>query len=263
MGVKLFVDCSRGFSTDMFVGALLDMSGDHKRILQNLQDKIGKNMLLSADYAKSYDRGGIIFKSFAADFSNIHINSHSTLNDVFEFIEVSGFSDDIKTDAKAIYSELASAEAEVHGAEDVFKVHFHEVGQKRAVANILCACDIIKMLNVESLAFLPINTGYGKVSCAHGEVNVPAPATAVLLRSVPHFYDEKIKGELCGPTGAAFAKYYASEFIKKEDYQRREFKSLDHDRIFMGTGLGTKDIGVANGVIVTAYSDANYIYLKY
>ena len=56
-----------------------------------------------------------------------------------------------------------------------------------------------------------LNLGSGTVKCAHGEMPVPAPATAKLLEGVPVFSRGEPM-ERTTPTGAALARVFASEF---------------------------------------------------
>lgn len=249
MKKSLFIDCSLGLASDMLVAALLDISDDKDEILHELQVKICNNMTLSADYANSYERQGLVFKAMSDDFICGHGHSehcHSSLLDVLNFIDGTQFSVSVKDSAKAVYDVIATAEAKVHGAtKDT--VHFHEVGQKRAIACIVCACALFEKLAADEIVFSHINTGYGTVQCAHGEVSVPAPATAVILEGIPHFYNGDIAPcELCTPSGVALVKHFASSFIESKDMQKR---LSDSDILASGVGLGRRDIGVANGII--------------
>lgn len=261
----LYVDCTRGLASDMLVASLADSFKDKDRILRELQDNIKNNMTLTLDPAKSYEREGLLFsaKDNAYDcHNNCGQNScgqgdenrhgyhvHGTLADVYEFIDNTAFSDEVKNSAKGVYELIAEAEAEVHGGS-ADTVHFHEVGQKRAIACIVCACELIEASSAEKIVLSPINTGYGKVVCAHGEVDVPAPATKILLRGIPSFYESGLSGELCTPTGVALAKYFASDFVADKD--RFEALALSDP---CGIGLGSRDIGRANGVRVFAAED--------
>ena len=187
----LLIDCTRGLASDMLVASLLDCCDDKHEVLHELQLKIRNNMVLCADCAKSYEREGLSF--MLVDYAFVHgghhssSHHHSSLSDVHEFIDGTGFSRFVKDNAKRVYDIIAAAEATVHGAT-VDTVHFHEVGQKRAIACIVCACALFKKLSADEILFSHINTGYGSVMCAHGEVSVPAPATAVILEGIPNFY---------------------------------------------------------------------------
>ena len=65
----------------------------------------------------------------------------------------------------------------------------------------------------ESMQFIcsPLNVGGGTVTCAHGVMPVPAPATLELLQGAP-IYSGEIQKELVTPTGAAIVKVLVSSF---------------------------------------------------
>lgn len=237
----LYVDCSRGLACDMLCGALLGLFEDKSAILQEMQDNLPKNISLSADCAKSYDRNGLLFCIRDVDWKLCSHGHGTSFCEVKDKILQTSFSSEIKARALEVYGIIAKAECSVHG-EDIEHIHFHEVGQNRAIYGIVCACFLfekaLKLLDVERVVFSPINIGFGKTVCAHGEVDVPAPATKQILKTgIPHFFNG-IYGELCTPSGCALAKCFA------DGYAEQNALSAERESI----GLGTKDIGVANGV---------------
>ena len=64
----------------------------------------------------------------------------------------------------------------------------------------------------ERLTCGPVNVGSGQVKTAHGELPVPAPATAELLRGIPIYGGPG--GELTTPTGAVLLAELVDEFIE-------------------------------------------------
>lgn len=114
-------------------------------------------------------------------------------------------------DACAIYDILAQAEAHVHGVP-VEQTHFHEVGNAEAVRNVLAICLAMNRLMPAKVTATPVQTGSGKVQCAHGLLDIPAPATAAILaRGIPTCA-EKVEGEQCTPTSAAIIAHFVEEF---------------------------------------------------
>ena len=136
---------------------------------------------------------------------------HHGIVEVRKTIAALRVSEPIKEDMLAIYEILAAAEAQVHGCA-VDETHFHEVGNGEAIFNTLMTCVAIRHLHPEMITATPVQTGSGQVECAHGLMDIPAPATAAILATGIPTCDEKLEGELCTPTSAAIIKHYVQEF---------------------------------------------------
>ena len=107
----------------------------------------------------------------------------------------------VRERALAVFARLAEAEGTVHG-RPADTVHFHEVGGEDAIGDVVGTCAALVDLGVDALTVSPLPAGGGTVRAAHGELPVPAPAVAVLLRG----YDVvpgPVAAELVTPTGAA------------------------------------------------------------
>ena len=117
----------------------------------------------------------------------------------------------VKDDLSAVYEILAAAEAQVHECA-VDDTHFHEVGEGTAIVNALMICLAISYLNPDYIMATPVQTGSGKIECAHGLMDIPAPATAAILATGIPTCEEKLEGELCTPTSAAIIKHFVKEF---------------------------------------------------
>ena len=117
----------------------------------------------------------------------------------------------VKEDLLAVYEILAQAEAQVHGCT-VDETHFHEVGNGEAIFNTLLICLAISCLHPDYILASPVQTGSGQIECAHGLMDIPAPATAAILATGIPTCAEKLEGELCTPTSAAIIKHFVQEF---------------------------------------------------
>ena len=117
----------------------------------------------------------------------------------------------VKEHLHAVYEILAQAEAQVHECA-VDETHFHEVGNGEAIFNTLITCLAIEKLHPSYIMATPVQTGSGQIECAHGLMDVPAPATAAILAQGIPTCEEKLEGELCTPTSAAIIKHYVQEF---------------------------------------------------
>jgi len=110
-----------------------------------------------------------------------------------------------KQHAFEILHLLAQAEAKVHGV-GIEEVHFHELADWDSLMDVVAVGAIVGMLPGAqwSASILPL--GGGRVNTAHGQLPVPAPATAELLMGYPWF-DDGVKGERITPTGGAILRY--------------------------------------------------------
>lgn len=166
-----------------------------------------------------------------------HSNSHNSLHEIGHLIEHLNISAAAKKNAIEVYKQIAEAESHVHGVP-AEQIHFHEVGELDAIADIVGVCMLIDELAPEHIIASPVNVGSGHVRCAHGILPVPAPATAYILQGTPVYSDNIVSGELCTPTGAALLKHFAKDFSK--------MPLMTVDKI--GYGMGRKDFEKANCV---------------
>jgi hypothetical protein len=161
-------------------------------------------------------------------------HEHHGLCDVEQIVSHLDIPEKVRADVLAVYRLIAEAESKVHG-KPVTEIHFHEVGTRDAIADVTAVCLLFWELNPARVAASPVHVGCGQVTCAHGILPVPAPATAWLLRGIPT-YGGQIRGELCTPTGAALLKYFVDEFGSQPP--------MRVDKI--GYGCGKKDFAQAN-----------------
>ena len=137
-------------------------------------------------------------------------------------------SDRVRHKALAVLEALTLAEAEAHGIAPE-EVHFHEVGAVDTLVDILGACWALDQLGVERVTACALPWFGGSITCAHGEIPLPAPATANLMRGLP-VYPTDAKTELVTPTGAALARVLVDEFVEGPEGRL----------LAMGTGYGAR-----------------------
>ena len=145
--------------------------------------------------------------------------------------------DNVRAHFREVYKLIGKAESKAHGVP-VKQVHFHEVAEADAVADISAVCFLMEMIKPDLVVASPINVGSGQVRCMHGIVPVPAPATANILKGVP-IYSNGISGELCTPTGAALIRHFADSFGNLPEMKVSK----------IGYGMGKKDFEAANCVV--------------
>ncbi|HLH00032.1 MAG TPA: nickel pincer cofactor biosynthesis protein LarC [Bryobacteraceae bacterium] len=218
-----YLDAFSGISGDMTVGALVDAGVDAVALT---------GLLRSLDTGAKFrfektTRRGIAATKFHVEAGEA--KKHRHLADILDLIGNSRLSARAKANASAVIERLGEAEAKVH-AIDVERVHFHEVGAVDSICDIAGSCAAFDLLGVESIHCSPLNVGSGIVRCEHGELPVPAPATAELMRGKP-IYARGPCVELTTPTGAAIASALAADFGPLPPMRM----------IATGYGAGTKD----------------------
>ena len=135
---------------------------------------------------------------------------HRSLSAILEIFDKSQLTDSVRSNASAIFRKLGEAEASVHDVP-LDKIHFHEVGALDAIVDIVGACIGCEALGIQKFSCSPLNVGGGTAKMAHGNLPVPAPATANLLQGKPT-YSNGVQRELVTPTGAAIVATLCDTF---------------------------------------------------
>lgn len=150
-------------------------------------------------------------------------------------IKKSGLPSEVQERAVRCFEVLGEAEASIHGTT-IEKIHFHEVGARDSIADIVATCFCVCELGVKDVWVSPVNVGNGWVNCQHGKLPVPAPATAALLRGYPVFSLPETVGELTTPTGAALLRGFDAKpgMPPHMAYQK------------IGYGAGSKELSFPN-----------------
>jgi len=192
-----YFDCFAGAAGDMIVGALLDAGADFAAI-ERAVGRLGiERISLSAEKVSRKGLAGTLFR-VAVDRTP---QPQRHLSDIVSLIDAADLPGAAGERTKAIFRKLAEAEAAVHQT-DIESVHFHEVGAVDSIVDIVATCVALEVLGVERVECSPMTLGRGTVTCEHGELPAPAPATARLLVGVPTVWGE-IAGEATTPTAAA------------------------------------------------------------
>ena len=134
----------------------------------------------------------------------------------------------VKKRALAIFARLAEAEAEVHGMAPA-DVAFHEVGAVDSIVDIVGVAIGLEALGITRLTCSPLPLGRGFVTCQHGRIPIPAPATLELLRGLP-IESSDLKFELVTPTGAAIVAALVDDFCTLPSFRLQR----------VGYGAGTR-----------------------
>jgi len=234
--VVAYFDCFSGIAGDMILGALID-AGLEVSVLKKELQKIDISGYKIRTQKISYNN--IAGTDVNIDIEETHVHRH--LSDINHLIEQSRLDAEIKKLSKKIFYNLAKAESKVHDIA-IEEVHFHEVGAVDAIIDIVGSVIGIKKLGITKIYCSPLPMSKGFVSCAHGILPIPAPATVELVKGIPVYSDER-KQELVTPTGAAIITTVADQFgnipmmkVNKIGYGSGKIKS-DYPnllRVFLG-----------------------------
>jgi uncharacterized protein (TIGR00299 family) protein len=199
------LDCGSGISGDKFLAALVDAGVSVDVVRERLSALGLSGWSLSVERVT---RGGL-----AGTLVTVVVEEDQPSRDwaaIREMLQSAPLPDVVREGALRTFALLADAEAEAHGVE-VDRVHFHEVGAVDSIVDVVGAAIGMAELGIDELWATPVRLGHGTVATSHGELPVPAPATARLLRGVP-VYAGEAPGEMTTPTGAALLRAYVDRF---------------------------------------------------
>ncbi len=200
-----YFDCASGISGDMTLGALVDAGAD----LAAMNRAVGSLglpgcRLVACEVKKHALRATQVTVQYEPE------HKHRHLHHILALLDGAELTGRQRQTARKIFTRLAEAEAKVHGVP-VDKVHFHEVGAADSIADVVGTAVGLDLLDVDQVVASAVPTGCGRVRIAHGEVSIPAPATAELLCGIP-VAQSSIEAELTTPTGAAILATLAERF---------------------------------------------------
>lgn len=202
----LCYDCFSGISGDMNLGAMLDL-GIEESYLKSELDKLNlRGWEIKVEKAQ---RHGIHGTKVTVK-QTMHEHAHRHLSDIEKIIDGSSLGGDVKELSMKIFRKIAVAEAKVHGIP-VEEVHFHEVGAIDSIVDITGAAICFAALNPDAVFVSEIELGSGFVKCDHGNLPVPAPATAEIVKGMP-VRTGGVGFEATTPTGAAILSALGTEF---------------------------------------------------
>ena len=204
MKIHLHLNPVGGVAGDMFVAAVLDA------IPESFDDCWGD--IKDAGLFEHVDVELQTIQSHGLSAKRFHVSNKQNpakrtgqYSDLKQWLQDGGLEPAIKQRAMNILHELARAEAFVHGVP-IEKVHFHEVADWDSLVDVVAAASILERNSFVSFSCSPLPLGSGVVQTEHGQLPIPAPATAHLLTGMD-VWDDGEPGERVTPTGAAIVKH--------------------------------------------------------
>jgi len=228
----LYCDCFSGISGDMLLGAVIDTGFP----VELLEEELAKLNLPTFEGLEVREVMKRTLRASTIKFrvaSNIK-SSHRSLSEIEIIIRQSRLSAQVKDTTIKVFTNLAQAEAKVHGI-GIDAVHFHEVGGDDAILDIVGAVGVLEALQIERVYSSPLPFGTGIVDTHHGLLPLPAPATLELIRAcAAPTVPAPGEGELVTPTGAAILNTLAT--FKQPSFRVEK----------VGIGAGEKDFAWPN-----------------
>ncbi|MBL9079556.1 MAG: nickel pincer cofactor biosynthesis protein LarC [Planctomycetes bacterium] len=245
------LDAWSGVAGDMWVGAMLDAglplaplvaAVDSLRLpgVRLQAAKVLRGGLAGTHFTVAVDRAGApgVFTEVTAprlavrlgvvgDGDAAHV--HRGLREIEAIVGRGDLPAPVRDRCLAVYRAIGAVEAAAHGCA-IDDVHFHEVGAEDTIVDVVCVCLGMHLFGVEAAWCNGLEVGSGTVRAAHGELPVPAPATAALLRGIPH-RSGGLTGERTTPTGAALLRTLVQQFDRP----------LTWTTDAIGYGAGTRD----------------------
>ncbi len=203
----LWLDPSFGASGDMFLGALIGLGARLSAVTDGLKPLAidGWSLAQTTVSRSSLDATRV---EVACDDARHH--EQRSWSSIDQLLASAPLPDSVVDGSRRTFRALAEAEASIHQV-DVDDVHFHEVGAVDAIVDIVGVWLALGDLDIERVVSGPIGLGHGTIDAVHGQLPLPAPATAELLRGLP-VRGLDLAGETVTPTGAALLATIADEF---------------------------------------------------
>jgi len=200
-----YFDCFSGIAGDMILGALIDLGVDERFLKKELRKLPLTGYDITVKHVQSHH-----IHAIDVTVTIKEEQCQRNLLDIIALLEQSALDPTVIKHCKDIFQRLAHAESTVHNI-DVEQMHFHEVGAIDSILDIVGSVIGITSLGIEKIYCSSLPLGHGFVTCAHGVLPLPAPATVELLKGVP-VYSVNRNQELVTPTGAAIITTLATSF---------------------------------------------------
>ncbi len=223
----LFLDMFSGVSGDMFLGTLVDLGVPVAWLEKQLKTFLDGFSLRTEVVFRHHLRAVNLY----VDVTD-HV-THRHYTDIRQMIASADLPDPVRANALSAFKKLALAESHIHG-QDIETVHFHEIGGIDSLVDIIGSFLGLHYLNVDQVVATPIALGSGTISCAHGTIPVPVPATVAILKGL-EVRGSDAETEIVTPTGAAIVATLSPTFGPVPDMQIEK----------VGYGAGKRETGAS------------------
>ena len=219
-----YFDCFSGISGDMTIGAFLDAGLSFGKLSKELSKLKIKGYRLKKTRVKRREITGTKFDCITDSRAE-----GRTIKEILSIIGRSSLNNRVKNIAGSIFTNIAEAEAKIHGIRSKEEAHLHELGDTDSIVDIVGTGIAIDELGIDGIYASDISMGRSFVKARHGILPIPSPASLELLKGVPVEISE-IDAELVTPTGAGILKTLSKGFGR--------MPRMEIDKIGYGAGSG-------------------------
>ncbi len=206
-----------GISGDMFLGALLDLSGEEgilERVAEAVAGASDRFRRVGVSTARVVRSGLSATRvEVDCDWDARPVPPEEILGEAARAARGVGLSEGARSLAVRVVEILASAESAVHGPG----AHLHELASADTLVDAVGAAALMESLGIlpgeAEIVSAPPALGSGFAETDHGRVPVPAPATLeIASRAGMPVTGSPAAGELTTPTGAAILAAASARF---------------------------------------------------
>jgi len=201
---SVYLDCSSGVSGDMLLGSLLDLGVPANAVARSLRRMRLPAWVWRVSRVRRCGFPAVrvdVCAKAGARHARPDGRTRSLLAGLERRARAAGMRGELAARGDAIVRRIMRAEAAVHGRR-IDHTHLHELEDLDTVVDVFGSLLALDYLGAKRVFASPVSVGGGRVRTAHGNLPVPAPATAELLRGRAIRLGTA-DGELATPTGAA------------------------------------------------------------
>ncbi|MDH5717089.1 MAG: LarC family nickel insertion protein [Spirochaetia bacterium] len=230
MSYSIIINPNSGIAGDMFSASLIhalketndqgfiDIINQWEINLKEFYKGISKNSSELKISKENVSKKGINAVYLTFQIKNLK-TKHRSAKEIISMFKNSKLSIPVKETALNILNILIEAECKIHGKKPS-EIHLHEAGGEDSILDILSAAYLFEALKKPKIFSSELIESFsGKTIFSHGEVPLPVPATAEIIKNIPISFTS-LSEEMITPTGAAILKGLNVKFsIPKNQYK--------------------------------------------
>ena len=178
--VQAWLDVTAGVAGDMLMGALVDAGADLDGVQAAIRAVAGADIAVRREEVV---RAGERACKIHVDIVGRGTGARSAA-DLRGAIEDAGLHPVTRARALRALDLLLTAYSRGHGLAPAAVV-LQEIAALDVLADIVGDCEALRLLGVEAVTASPVALGSGRIRTSHGDLTVPVPAVADLVRGWP------------------------------------------------------------------------------